>query len=66
MSQMQTFEMYMFVDERIIPTEQHIRLIVGCLVVWRRRWEALYSEAKKVGATRRQRRLDGPAGGNVR
>ena len=55
---MQPYEVYMFIDERIEPMEQCRRLIIGCLVVERRQWEALYSEAKKVGATRRKRRLD--------
>jgi hypothetical protein len=51
-------EVFMFVDERIERPESQVRLVVGCVVVERRRWETVHTQVRQVGRNRGKRRLD--------
>ena len=51
-------ELFIFIDERIIPANEFERHIVGSLVVERQRWGRLHTGTKRVSGMRRSRRLD--------
>jgi hypothetical protein len=51
-------EFYIFVDERITPTDSFERYIVGSLIVAKQKWEKFHAETKRVAAMSRRKRLN--------